>query len=227
MNLYHYIHSTLHDALSDKYPEIDHSAIRVHYQISPVNKTYICTAVPRVIMSALGNKQNSNTIAHELVTCINPDPAFINPDIFISDGFINFQVSQSYSHTILSVQPVYNLNLLCESISDTDFMMKLKRLLDHADSVWLEISPIHTVQHLLLNQTETAICTLIAFTEFTDRESTQFFIINSLVSLLKRYYLEVPTFTKDAATSSMRIRVIKHACTALWHQIRNAQPAQQ
>lgn len=227
MTLYHYIHSILHDAIAEKYPEIDQSGIQVHYQVSPVNKTYICTAVPRVIMSALSNKQNCNTIAHELVTCINPDPAFINPDIFIKDGFINFQVSQSYSHAILSLQPVYNFKLLCGSICDTDFMMKLKRLLNYADSVWPESVPIHNDQDLLLNQTETAIITLIAFTEFTNRESTQSFIINRLVSLLKRYYLEVPTFTKDAATSSVRIRVITHACAALYHQIRNAQPAQQ
>ncbi len=227
MTLYHYIHSTLHDAISEKYPEIDQSRIRVHYQVSPVNKTYICTAVPRVIMSALGNNQNSNTIAHELVSCINPDLTFINPDIFISDGFINFQVSHFYSHSILSVQPTYNLSLLCDSISDTNFIRKLKRLLDHADSVWPGIVPIHYDQHPLLNQTEKAIITLIAFAEFTDRKSTQSFIINGLVSLLKRYYLDVSVFTKDAATSTIRIRVIKHACSALCHQIRNAQPTQQ
>jgi hypothetical protein len=226
MNLYYYIHSTLLDAISEKYPKIELSRIRVHYQVSPVNRTYICTAVPRVIMSALGNSQNSSTIAHELVSCINPDLTFINPDIFISDGFINFQVSLSYSHTILSVQPIYDLSLLYDFISDTNFQGKLKRLLDHADSFWPEIAPIQYDQYPLLNQTEIAIITLIAFTEFTDRESSKSFIINGLVSLLKRYYLEVPVFTKDAGTSNVRIRVIKHACSSLCHQIKNAQPTQ-
>jgi hypothetical protein len=223
MNLYHYIHSTLRDAISEKYPEIDQSRIRIYYQVSPVNKTYICTPVPRVIMSMLNSNHNSTTIAHELVSCITPDETFINPDIFICDGFINFQVSLSYAHHILRVQPAYDLSLLKDIIGDNNFQEKLKRLLNHADSFYPENTLFPNNEFPLLNHTETAIITLIAFTEFTKRESTQPFIINSLVSLLKKYYCEVPVFTKDVVASAQRIRLIKQVCSVLYHQKKSAQ----
>jgi hypothetical protein len=218
MNLYHYIHSALLDAISEKYPEIDVSRIRINYQVSPVNKTYISTPVPRIIMSVLRNNLDCTTIAHELVSSITADRKFINPDIFICDGFINFQVSLSYALKILSAQPVYDFSLLHDIISDINFREKLKRLLDHADSYYPENTVFHYSAPLQLNHTETAIITLIAFIEFTKREITQPFIINGLVSLLKKYYLEIPVFTKDACESTKRIRLIKQACTVLYHQ---------
>jgi hypothetical protein len=224
MNLYHYIHSTLCDAISEKYPEIDQSSIRIHYQVSPVNRTYICTAVPRVIMSALGNNLDSTDIAHELVSCINPDRTFINPDIFISNGFINFQVSLAYAYQLLCAQPAYDLRLFGDIISDNNFQEKLKRLLDHADSFYPENIRFQYNEYPLLNLTETTIITLIAFTEFTKRDNTQLFIINGLVSLLKKYYLEVPVFTKDTVERTMRIRLIKQACSVLYHQKKSTQP---
>lgn len=175
-------------------------------------------------MSRLRNNLDSTTIAHELVSCITPDRTFINPDIFICDGFINFQVSISYTSRILCAQPVYDLSFLRDIISDNNFHEKLKRLLDYADSFYSEKSTFQINEYPLLNHTETAIITLIAFTEFTKKESTQLFIINGLVSLLKKYYLEVPVFTNDVAASAIRIRLIKQACSALYHQKKSAQP---
>jgi len=223
MNLYQYIHSTLLDVIVEKYPAINLSKTRVHYQVSPVNRTYICTAAARVIMSTLDNDQNCNDIAHSLVSCINPDLAFINPDIFISDGFINFQVSSSYTQSILHAQPVYDFNLICNTYSDKVFPWKLKKLLDYAGSLGPWISAFRYDQYPVLNHTESAIITLIAFTEFTDRESSRAFIINGLKSLLKKYYLEVPVFTADDILSDVRIRLIKQACSALYREIKNAQ----
>jgi hypothetical protein len=223
MNLYQYIHSTLIGAIEEKYPEIKLPKTRVHYQVSPVNRTYICTAVPRVIMSMSGNDQNCNAIAQTLVSCINPDLAFINPSIFISDGFINFQVSSSYARTILHRQSVYDLNLIGETFRDKILPRKLMKLLDYADSLGPRIGVFRSNQHPILNHTETEIITLIAFTEFTDRDSTRSYIINALESLLKKYYLEVPVFTADTALSNVRVMLLKQACSALYRQIKNAQ----
>ena len=224
MNLYHYIHSTLINAISEKFPEIDLSGIRIQYQVSPVNRLYISTAVSRVIMSTSGNTHDSNFVAHELVSWIEPDPAFINPDIFISDGFINFQMSPSYIHRILFTQPIFDRILLCNSMDDIIFQKKIIRLLDYADSFLPEKNVHHFSQYPTLNQLETSIITLIVFTEFTQQENSQRFIVNSLVTLLKKYYFEVPVLTNDAIVTDVRIRLIKQACAALYQQIKKAQP---
>lgn len=123
-----------------------------------------------------------------------------------------------YVHRLLHTQPVYEISFLRNIISDNTFYEKLKRLLDHADTNYPQDIQFNYREYPILSHTEYAIITLIVFAEFTNRENAQSYITKTLISLLKKYYLEVPVFTKNNDVRAIRIRLIKQACTTLFQQ---------
>jgi hypothetical protein len=215
LNLYDYLHLVFQKVINTAYPEVSTDKYSLHFFLSQNKINDLCTPIARQLSSLL-NSTTAETIARQFVMRLDWDNTYlspVNPETVVLDGFINFNIGDTYLQEILFQDRPDCKECTSPTFKNKSFNTiyeKLKRLLHHSTlSGMFDKIPERSSYELLTNSVEHTILVLLALSDFPDRDSGKLYFIKRLLTLSENYYNKTQLISKDKTVSAIRLLLIK------------------